>query len=910
MYSVHPVYFSDHCLVVATFGSLQSARTPRSWKLWKMNSRILDDSEFDNFVRLRIARLYDDLRPWALRWEAFKQDVRAHAIERSNILAYHAMHEENRLHEAHRALLELEGERPGAFYAEIKEVQLRLDLFNQSRFEGAKIRSRIQRYLPDEAPNKSSVSGERKQARCRLLRAIDHQGRQVTDLAEIMDIFVEYYRNLFGKAPGPVHADLIGKLTSTMPRLTADDASFLAADITDEEIHLAIGALSLNRSPGPDGLGAEFYKKFSNLLAPVLRRVYVEAETAGMFSPSFRRSHTVLIPKKVAEGSTRKVTDYRPITLCNADYKIYAKVLAARTQLVIHKLVGEHQTCGIKHRAIQTNIHLVRTILEWCTSEADCVAMVQLDLSKAFDRVSHPYLFALLQYMNMGETFVNRIKLCYKDVATCLVINNTLTAPITLMSSVRQGCPLSPLLFDLYLEPLCRLVISRHDIVGFHIQNTVVKVVAYADDIAFFVRDKRSVENVFQQVALFCEASGADVNQEKSLGVWYGQWGTTPDSFCGIHWQTEKPHYLGVPLKDAGNTNSMWRRRLENMKKHALTWKQRDLSIFQRASLCNIFLAAKLLYLLQVLPCSRRIIHACHRVFATTIWCSTFERMRRENLFKAVKGGGLGLHHIFVQQLTMRLWFYRKCQHPLLESIKRAVAFNYLPQLYAGFRERSLQLTGFYKEVVDSIKFLMVRFSPEYLFSVSRRTLNADLVDTLFPVPIYRQVALPCPGLDVLCRVKKMSIKPNLKSFFFKVHTSTLPVKAWLQQKGFFVPWSTNCRFCRVPETINHIFLDCTEAQFFWDDIQMQVLQRRLHLNPHTIRFLPLRPEEDTPYDVIILIGMFCLWKLRMADRNEEPLTPPLEYFKIEIHQLKLACMQRLQVPRWLDDVWEQLSSL
>lgn len=340
-----------------------------------------------------------------------------------------------------------------------------------------------------------------------------------------------------------------------------------------------------------------------------------------------------------------------------------------------------------------------------------------------------------------------------------------------------------------------------------------------------------------------------------------------------------------------------------------MTWRRSDLSIFQRASVCNVFLVAKLVYLLQVLQCSRKIVNACHRVFATTVWCSTFERMRRENLFKKVRDGGLGLQHIFIKQLVMRLSFYRESSHPLLDAVKRALAYNYLPDIYVGFHEPGFQLAGFYREVVESIRFLKARFSLEYILSVSKKTLAADLVDTLFPVPVYRQIPSQWPGADVLCRVKKMPIKPNMKTFFFKLHTSTLPVKSWLDQKGIYVPWSVNCRFCKIPETVDHLFLDCTEAQFFWDDIQTRVLKRRLTLNPHTIRFLPLRPGDSIRFDIVMLLAMYCLWKLRMADRNEEALVPPMKYFKVEMMELKLACTRILDVPDWLEPLCEALTS-
>ncbi|XP_064473271.1 uncharacterized protein LOC135387955 [Ornithodoros turicata] len=284
--------------------------------------------------------------------------------------------------------------------------------------------------------------------------------------------------------------------------------------------------------------------------------------------------------------------------------------------------------------------------------------------------------------------------------------------------------------------------------------------------------------------------------------------------------------------------------------------------------------------------------------------------MRRENIFKRLKDGGLGLQHLFLKQLVMRLMFFRGSGHPLLEQMKQYMGYNpeqmkqymgynYLPTFTMATHCKLIKLSGFYREVVDSINFLSLRFSREYIVTVSKRKLYADLTDVLFPVPLYRQIPSDWPGGDILQRVKKMPIRSKLKTFYFKLHSNTLPVKEWLAKKGFFVPWSTHCRFCKVPETIDHVFVDCTEAQFFWDDLGKRI-GKDLRINPHTIRFLPLHSEETMRCDIICVVGLFSLWKLRMLDRNEEPLTPPMLLFQQEMLHMKNALSFSQTVPEWL----------
>lgn len=144
-------------------------------------------------------------------------------------------------------------------------------------------------------------------------------------------------------------------------------------------------------------------------------------------------------------------------------------------------IVSDHQTCAIKGRKIQTNIHVLRTILDFARIDSDQVVVLQVDLSKTFDRVSHTFLFSVLRAMGFGAAFIERLQLCYWSVTLKLIVNNQCTKPVLLGRSVRQGCPLSPLLFDIYLEPLCQSVIQNANISGYRFGNVETKVLAYAD---------------------------------------------------------------------------------------------------------------------------------------------------------------------------------------------------------------------------------------------------------------------------------------------------------------------------------------------------------------------------------------------------------------------------------------------
>lgn len=334
----------------------------------------------------------------------------------------------------------------------------------------------------------------------------------------------------------------------------------------------------------------------------------------------------------------------------------------------------------------------------------------------------------------------------------------------------------------------------------------------------------------------------------------------------------------------ASVTIHYWKERVPKLERQAQTFVPYRLSIFGRAEACNTFLATKLYYVLQLIHCARFYIQRFHRIFATFIWSSTFEPMRRDNIFKPVSEGGLGLKHLYLWQIVSRFFFFRDNSHPVIRSFLQVTLVDCLPDLIvsSNFSERPC-LWGFMQEVYLAVQFLKARFSVEYLYTVSRKVLYKDLLSTLFPPPLYRSLYANLPGHDVLKRVRKMYIPPNSKTFFYKLHSETLAVNTWLERKGIFIP-SVNCRLCDVPETIEHCFVSCKDATLFWDVLQ-RALKKRFVINSHTIRYLLPAALDEVPYDMFFLMGMHSLWKTRMQDRNAEPTTSSSAHFiQMAIH--------------------------
>lgn len=762
-----------------------------------------------------------------------------------------------------------ECENAGSCMKQIKEIKSKLELIDQERYEGAMVRARAERLWNGETPTKRALSDEKRYATKKEIEAIIYQNEETSEPTMIERAFVAHYRELLGSKK-KLEKGFERDFLNLMPRLEEDIKANLELPITLREIEDAIDGLGAGKAPGPDGLGAAFYKAFKHQLSQLLHCVFEEMYTTQRTPPSFRTSHIVLIPKCEDPVKLLSVKSYRPISLTNCDYKIFTKVLAKRLQSVVTHLVGPQQTCGIKGRTISTNTHVARCVLECCDALSCRVALLQLDLEKAFDNVSHEVLFSLLEYVNVGGVILNGVKMAYSECSTRIIINKKLSEPIQLLSSVRQGCAISSLLFDLYLEPFCLSLINSQKVRGFMLEATEVKVLAYADDIAVFCQDQESIKEVVRLTGNFCKEAGCKINWEKTIGFWHGEWSEKPESFAGVQWTAMPTTYLGAPLQCYDDPEQYWKEETERVKDKILGWQRRNLSMFARATTCNLFLVAKLWYVLQVLFMSRANLQKIHRVFAVFIWGGSWERTSRTNLFLSVKKGGLGLTHLFIRQIVSRFMFLRDQSDPFLRTVIQVRLHNALPEFIVCTNKTALRgIRGYWHEVVAAFRILKVRFSFEYLSTVKRKNLYRDLLDVMLPVPLYRSIYTGGSGQDVLKRVKGMPIKPHVKSFFFKLHTNTLPVKTWLHDKGIFVPWTVNCMLCKKPETMEHVFIDCWDPIFHWDILQ-RTIKKELPITPHGIRYLPVENDGDIPYDMIMVLSLHSIWKTRMAVRHAD----------------------------------------
>ena len=133
----------------------------------------------------------------------------------------------------------------------------------------------------------------------------------------------------------------------------------------------------------------------------------------------------------------------------NVDYKIASRSIAARLLKVIHLVVDNDQSCGVPGRFIGENDAFLRDVVDFCSSSGAPAALLSLDQEQAFDRVDWTFLRSTLYAMGFGQSFLGWVNLFYNNVSSCVNVNGYISNSFKLSRGVRQGCPLSPLLYVL-----------------------------------------------------------------------------------------------------------------------------------------------------------------------------------------------------------------------------------------------------------------------------------------------------------------------------------------------------------------------------------------------------------------------------------------------------------------------------
>ncbi|KAI8521374.1 hypothetical protein Bbelb_011280 [Branchiostoma belcheri] len=868
-----PCTFSDHDAVAVSTKPPVTVRKGQG--IWKCNTTVLSDPVFAVKFKAQYPGWqkqkgeHQSLRDW---WDHMKQQAKDLLIEcsreKARTLAALQRHRKIRVDQLRSRLNS--GDTSSQTLKDYEEAREEVNKYIQDKLAGQRLRSKITQVEQDEKPTRSFFRAEKKRGEKKSIPSIRKPDGTVTTASdEILGVFQDFYKELY--SPDQLNqTDQDHFLNGLSASLEGDSVARLERPLSLMELEEAVKGMENNKSPGSDGLPKEFYLQFWALLGQDLLDVLNEGVQAEK------------------KGDPLNPANRRPISLLNVDYKILSKALANRLKSVAQEVVHSNQSCGIPGRSIEDSVTLLRDITEYVNSKNLPCVFLALDQEKAFDRVDHEYMGRVLNRLGFGPSFQRWIQVLYTNVSSKVLVNGFVSDAVSVGRGVRQGCPLSPLLYVLCLEPLAAAIRADPDIRGVQIPGSggqETKLVQYADDNTCILSDDWSISKTFDTIKKFEAATGSKLNFGKTEALWLGCWRGRRDKPHPISgWTSSHLKLFGTPIGSALLAEQAWMLRFAKFREKLAQWRERKLTLFGKALIINSLAAATLWYVAPVYPLPDSVKVRIEKEMFQFVWDGKTEMVNRRTLMLPKEKGGLGLVSIPIKAKALML----KCIHKALVQphlpTSRYVHYwlglslrRIDPESWSNTAPHSPDRPPHYDKVFQYLKDISDRGVVIDWNTCSTMSLYSALLEAENTTP---RCVLVDPRIDWQS-VWKAVHNPVVEKWdrilsWLTVHDglkTRQKLKSW---RGYIANDKCPRRGCSMVESLLHLFWECTVSSEVWGWVEGLIHRRILHgyglprdLALRGIVSQPMPKRTRQVLEALAAITRSLIWRSRCQDAFE-----------------------------------------
>lgn len=591
-------------------------------------------------------------------------------------------------------------------------------------------------------------------------------GATCSEINDLHDAATTFYQELYTPTTIDDHALDALLVSSTLPCLSSSWQNDLMMDFTIDDLQDGAKRAPKQSSPGPDGLPySTWFLVFKHPSYHSLAcAVFNMALQQGIYPSSWKDTCVTLLPKK---GDLQSLRNWRPISLINTDAKIFTRLLNARLVQAAGSLINPFQTGFMPDRFIADNGMLAKLAMEQANGHdsSSSIALL-LDQEKAYDRIHPSYLRQVLSKFGIPDDFINAVNNLFFSTRIRININGHLSPAFTQQRGLRQGDPISPILFNLAIEPLLRAIMDDDSFQGVQLNTApqdsmplpslpALKCQAYADDIMVFLSNPQDLARLQLHLNRYQLSSNAKLNAHKSQAISLSgqpqpEWNQTLEQagFPTCHDRTWSSAvvYLGYPLASSKRQLDVYLDKLlSSVRSLCHDFSDRQLSVRGRATILNMLILSTIWHTLRLVGAPSSFFRSLRACMGGFLMHKMFPRVSLQKLCQPLEFGGLGILDPEKQQGALQLRWLDPLFHPSSDWNYTTLALaHHLRHAHPSMPDHRfpLLLSSCRKSIGE------VTNSVSSLFFKAMDLMSLDISSLSFDVSVVLQLPLNCIWYD------------------------------------------------------------------------------------------------------------------------------------------------------------------